>query len=170
VTATPTPRRLLGFPDPVDEVSARLVAGGVVAMSVTAIALDQRWLTGVLAYGFVARVLTGPTLSPLGRLVTQVVRPRLAVAPRPTPGPPKRFAQGIGAAFSLSALVLAIAGAWGPSQVVLAVLAVAASLEAFLGLCLGCKAFAVLMRLGVIPEEVCERCADLWGTGNRTAA
>jgi hypothetical protein len=26
------------------------------------------------------------------------------------------------------------------------------------GLCLGCKAFAVLMRAGVIPEEVCERC------------
>ncbi len=24
--------------------------------------------------------------------------------------------------------------------------------------CLGCKVFAVLMRLGVIPERVCERC------------
>ena len=52
--------RLLGFPDPVNEVSARLVATGVVAMAVPAAALDWRWLTVPLAYGFVARVLTGP--------------------------------------------------------------------------------------------------------------
>jgi hypothetical protein len=47
--------------------------------------------------------------------------------------------------------------------VVLAALVVAASLEAFVGLCLGCKAFAVLMRVGVIPREVCESCDDIWG-------
>jgi hypothetical protein len=29
------------------------------------------------------------------------------------------------------------------------------------GLCLGCRAFDVLMRLGVIPPEVCERCNNL---------
>jgi hypothetical protein len=154
---------IIGFPDPVDEVSARLVAGGVVALSVAAIALDQPWLTAVIAYGFVARVLSGPTLSPLGRLVTRVVRPRLAVAPRPVPGPPKRFAQAIGAAFSLTAAVLALGfGMTGAAWVVLGLLAVAASLEAFLGFCLGCQAFALLMRAGVIPAEVCERCTDLW--------
>src|SRR4051812_30229823 len=54
---------LFEFPDPVNEVSARLVAGGVVAMCV-AILAGQTWLIAVLAYGFVARVLTGPTLSP----------------------------------------------------------------------------------------------------------
>jgi hypothetical protein len=157
-----SPRRLLGFPDPVDEVSARLVAAGVVTMAVLAIGLDWRWLTAVLAYGFVARVLTGPKLSPLGRVVTQVVRPRLDVEPRLVPGPPKRFAQGVGVAFSVTALVLSLAGAWGAAQVVLGLLAVAASLEAFLGLCLGCKAFALLMRAGVIPEEICDRCNDIW--------
>lgn len=162
VTSTPARTGLLGFPDPVDEVSARLVAAGVVTMAVLAVALDWRWLTGVLAYGFVARVLTGPKLSPLGRLVTQVVRPRVDVAPRLVPGPPKRFAQGVGVAFSVTALVLALAGAWGAAQVVLGLLATAAALEAFLGLCLGCKAFALLMRAGVIPDDVCERCGDIW--------
>ncbi|HEY2767618.1 MAG TPA: DUF4395 family protein, partial [Solirubrobacteraceae bacterium] len=68
---------LFSVPNPVNEVSARLVAGGVVLMSVLAIALDQPWLTAVIAYGFVARVLTGPTLSPLGQLVTRVITPRL---------------------------------------------------------------------------------------------
>ena len=161
-STSPSPRRLLGFPDPVDEVSARLVAAGVVTMAVFAVALDWRWLTAVLAYGFVARVLTGPTLSPLGRVVTRVIRPRLAVAPRLVPGPPKRFAQGIGVAFSVTALGLTALGAWGAAQVVLGLLATAAALEAFIGLCLGCKAFALLMRAGVVPDDVCERCNDLW--------
>jgi hypothetical protein len=150
------------FPDPVNEVSARLVAGGVVVMAATALLSDARWLTLVLAYGFVARVLAGPTFSPLGLLVTRVLTPRLGTPPRPVPGPPKRFAQGIGAVFTVSAALLAyVAGSWAAAQAVLAVLLVAASLEAFVGLCLGCKAFALLMRAGVIPESVCERCNDL---------
>jgi hypothetical protein len=138
------------------------VAGGVVVMAVTAIVADQPWVLAVIAYGFVARVASGPTLSPLGQLVTRVVTPRLPVAERPVPGPPKRFAQGVGVAFSLTALVLAVAGQRPAAYVVLGLLVVAASLEAFLGLCLGCRAFAVLMRLGIIPEEVCERCNDIW--------
>jgi hypothetical protein len=161
-------RPFLSFPDPVDEVSARLVATGVVLLAGATVVLGLPWLTVPLAYGFVARVLAGPRLSPLGLLVTRVIRPRLDIAPRPVPGPPKRFAQGIGAAFSLTALVLGWGvGAWGAARVVLALLIVAASLEAFVGLCLGCKAFALLMRLGVIPEEVCERCNDIWATPAR---
>jgi hypothetical protein len=154
---------LFSFPDPVNEVSARLVAGVVVLVALATIVLDQPWLTVPLAYGFVARVLTGPTLSPLGQLVTRVVTPRLGLAPRPVPGPPKRFAQGIGAAFSLTAAVLALGfGARGAAYVVLGLLATAATLESVFGYCLGCKAFALLMRAGVIPESVCERCNDIW--------
>jgi hypothetical protein len=158
----PLASRLFGFPDPVNEVSARLVAAGVATMAVAAVAFDLQWLTVPLAYGFLARVLTGPKASPLGQLVTRVVTPRLGVAPRFVPGPPKRFAQGIGLAFSGTALVLTAVGAWGAAQVVLVLLTTAAVLEAGFGLCLGCHAFAALMRLGVIPEEVCERCNDLW--------
>ena len=154
-----------GFPDPVNEVSARLVAGGVVTLVLATVLLDWKWLTAVLAYGFVARVLTGPKASPLGQLVTRVVTPRLPVEARPVPGPPKRFAQGIGVVFSVGALLLTVGGHWTAAQVVLGLLATAAFLESALGFCLGCKAFALLMRAGVIPEEVCERCNDLWGTG-----
>jgi hypothetical protein len=153
------PGSLFAFPDPVNEVSARLVAGGVVILALVAITTDTRWLTLVLAYGFLARVLTGPTLSPLGQLVTRFVTPRLPVAPKLVPGPPKRFAQGIGAAFTVTAATLTYGfDAWGAAQVVLGLLVVAAGLEAVLGLCLGCKAFALLMRAGVIPQAVCERC------------
>jgi hypothetical protein len=154
---------LFEFPNPVNEVSARLVAAGVVVMAVATIVLDLRWMTVVLAYGFVARVLTGPTLSPLGQLVTRVVTPALGLEPRPVPGPPKRFAQGIGAVFTLTALGLTFgADRFDLAQLVLGALVVAASLEAFAGICLGCKAFAVLMRSGIIPPEVCASCNDIW--------
>jgi hypothetical protein len=155
-------RSLFSFPNPVNEVSARLVAAGVVLMSVLTIGFDLKWMTVVIAYGFVARVLTGPTLSPLGQLVTRVITPRLGLAPRPVAGPPKRFAQGMGAAFSLSALILTGLGYWTAAQAMLGLLVVAATLEAALGICLGCMTFGVLMRAGVVPDEVCERCNDIW--------
>ncbi|HUQ40754.1 MAG TPA: DUF4395 domain-containing protein [Acidimicrobiales bacterium] len=154
--------RLPAFPDPVNEVSARLVAGGVVIMCLATIGLDLRWLTLAIAYGFVARVLAGPTFSPLGQLVTRVVTPRLDVAPRLVPGPPKRFAQAVGVVFSVTALILAFGlDDRSTAYVVLGLLAVAATLESVFGLCLGCKMFALLMRMGVIPQEVCERCNDI---------
>ena len=154
---------LFSFPNPVNEVSARLVAGGVVLMCLATIVLDQPWMTAVIAYGFVARVLTGPTLSPLGQLVTRTVTPRLDVPPKLVPGPPKRFAQGIGAVLSVTAAILALGfGMDGAAYVLLGLVVVAATLESVFAYCLGCQIFAVLMRAGLIPEEVCERCNDIW--------
>src|SRR5580700_8142019 len=168
-TRPSTVRSLFSFPDPVNEVSARLVAGGVVTMAVLTITFDLKWATVVLAYGFVARVLTGPTLSPLGQLVTRVITPRLGLAERPVAGPPKRFAQGMGAAFSVGAVVLTALGYWGAAQLLLGAMVVAASLESFLGFCLGCKVFALLMRVGVVPEEVCARCNNVWAKAPEAA-
>lgn len=155
-------QRLFSFPDPVNEVSARLVAAGVVVLSSVIVFADQTWLVAFLAYGFVARVLTGPTLSPLGRVVTDIVTPRLPITARPTPGPPKRFAQGIGATLSVSAAIAHFGfGAGTLATVLVAAILVAASLEAFAGFCLGCTIFRLLIRLGVVPESVCEACNNL---------
>ncbi len=162
-------RRVFSFPNPVNEVSARLVAGGVVIMAVLTITLNLKWATAVLAYGFVARVLSGPTLSPLGQLVTRVVTPRLGLAERPVAGPPKRFAQGMGVAFSVTALVLTVLGYWGAAQIVLGLLVFAAVLESAFGICLGCKVFAVLMKAGIVPAEVCERCNNIWAASPEAA-
>ena len=163
--------RLFSFPNPVNEVSARLVAAGVVVMCVVTTAFDQAWILVPLAYGFVARVLTGPTLSPLGQLVTRVITPRVPFAPKLVPGPPKRFAQGIGATLSVTALVLHVGfGATGAAYVLVAMILVAATLESVFAYCLGCKIFAVLMRVGVIPESVCEECADIWTRAGARAA
>jgi len=160
-------RSLFSFPNPVNEVSARLVAGGVVVMTALVLILGWHWLLIPLAYGFVARVATGPTLSPLGQLVTRGVTPRLHVN-KPVPGPPKRFAQGIGATLTVSAVILHFGfGATTAANVLVAMVLVAATLESVFAYCLGCKAFALLMRTGVIPEDVCEECNNIW---NRSAA
>lgn len=152
---------LLDFPDPVNDHAARTVAAGVVVLCVATI-LTASWIPlALLVYGFVARVLTGPTLSPLGRLATRVVAPRLGAA-KLVPGPPKRFAQGIGAVFSGTAALLWFGfGLHTAALVVVAMLAVPALAEAALGFCVGCRIFSVLMHLGVIPESVCPECADL---------
>ena len=153
---------MFSFPNPVNDYAARTVATGVVLMCLAAIAFDQPWILVPLAYGFWARVLTGPTLSPLGQLATRVVAPLLPVEPKPVPGPPKRFAQAVGVVFSSSALVLWYGfGEHAASYVVVGLLTCAAFLEAAFGICLGCKVFALLMKAGVIPESVCLECSDL---------
>jgi len=150
--------KIFSFPNPVNETSARIVAGGAVLMGIAFAVTGNGWILAALTYGFVARVLAGPTFSPLGRLATQVITPKLSLEHRLVPGPPKRFAQGVGAAFTITASVLFIAGAYGASQLVIAALVVAAFLESAFAVCLGCIAFGYLMKLGVIPQEVCEEC------------
>jgi Domain of unknown function (DUF4395) len=154
--------RLFSFPNPVNETSARTVAGVVAVLAVVAVAFQQGWLLPVLAYGFVARALTGPRLSPLGLLATRVVTPRLPVEHRYSPGPPKRFAQTIGAVFTVTATVLWFGfGLHTAALALLAVLAAFATLESVFGLCVGCKTFFLAMRLGLVPPSVCEACAGV---------
>ena len=158
---------LFSFPNPVNEVAARAVAAGVAGLCGLTLALSLAagrgwlWLTAVIAYGFLARVLTGPTLSPLGQLATRAVAPAIGRA-KPVPGPPKRFAQGIGAVMSAAAVLAHFAGGFdGVAQVLIAAILVAATLESAFAFCIGCRIFAVLMRLGIIPEQMCADCANV---------
>lgn len=153
--------KVFGFPNPVNETSARIVATGAVLMSALFVVTGNPWVLVPLTYGFIARVLTGPLLSPLGRIATEVITPRMKRKHVLVAGPPKRFAQGIGAAFSIAGSVFWILDMHAASRVVIAMLAGAASLEAFAGFCLGCAIFARLMRWGVIPESVCQECNDI---------
>jgi hypothetical protein len=147
-----------GFPNPVNETSARIVAAGAVLMGTIFAITGNGWILVPLTYGFVARVLSGPKFSPLGRIATQVITPRIKVQHRFVAGPPKRFAQAVGATFSIVASVLMLVGAETAARFVIAGLVGAAFLESAFAVCLGCIMFGWLMRAGVIPEDVCEEC------------
>ena len=153
--------KIFGFPNPVNETSARIVAAGAVSICVLFLFTQSGWVLVPLTYGFWARVLTGPKLSPLGRLSTQVITPRLKFDHKFSAGAPKRFAQGMGTAFSTVASVLWVLGFETGATVTIIMLAAAASLEAFAGFCCGCAIFAQLMRWNLVPESVCLDCADI---------
>ncbi len=166
--------RLFSFPHPVNEVAARFVAGGVVIFTSAAVLLGHyagwHWMMVPLAYGFLARVLTGPKLSPLGLFVTKWLVPKLGNPNKAVAGPPKRFAQLLGLGFSTTALVLHFGfGLTGAAWVVLGMLIGAAFLESVFAFCLGCRIFGVLMRVGVIPQSVCADCADFDARNRRPA-
>ncbi len=162
-----SPRRTItttfAFPAVVNEKAARVVAAGVTLVGLVTLVTGWYWLTIPLALGFLARVLAGPTLSPLARLATAAVAPRLGV-PKLVPGPPKRFAQAVGLVLTLSA---AAAGVVFDQGVVvsglLVVLVTFATLEAAIGFCAGCWTFYQLTRVGVIPAAACLACADIRG-------
>ncbi|HVA69873.1 MAG TPA: DUF4395 domain-containing protein [Acidimicrobiales bacterium] len=149
------------FPNPVNEAAARTVAIGVVLMSVVALVTGSAWILILLTYGFLARVLAGPKISPLGQFAVRVSAPRITHWQRSVPGPPKRFAQSMGLALSLAALVTWLSAGWLDARWILLPLIAAAALEGFAGYCVGCTIFGWLMRVGLIPESVCVECGDL---------
>jgi hypothetical protein len=153
--------KFFSFPNPVNDAAARTVGFGVVVMALAAIWFNQPRILVPLTYGFLARVAAGPKISPLGWFAVNVAAPRLPSLEKFVPGPPKRFAQAIGAAFSVTASIVTITAGFSAGRWVLVPLIAAASLEAFLGYCLGCAIFARLMKFGIIPESVCEDCADI---------
>ena len=151
---------LLKFPNPVNEYAARSVAAMVVVLCSATLVFQAQWLLWALALGFLARVASGPRFSPFGQLATKVIAPRIG-PPKLVPGPPKRFAQAIGATLSVAAVIAFSVGAPTLSWVLVGMITVAALLESALGLCLGCAIFGRLQAIGLIPASVCEACNNI---------
>jgi len=165
------------FPAVVDDVTVRLIAAVVLVIGVIALATQQWWLYAVLAVDFSLRAALGPSVSPIARLVQRWIRPAVSAAKRPTAGPPKRFAATIGAVMTVAATVLWVvalvtgsSGATAGVVVIGAVMVLFPALESIFGICVGCILFSGLMRLGVIPEEVCLECADITKRRDRLVA
>ena len=155
--------QLFSFPNPVNDYAARAVAGAVIILvilfEITANSKFGEFLLLFITYGFLARVLTGPTLSPIGLLATKIIVPVLGSPSKPVPGPPKRFAQFIGLLISvLATIAIFVFDSPTSARYLMAILCFFASLESILGFCAGCFVFGWLMKLNLIPESVCESC------------
>ena len=149
------------FPNPANETSARLVAGGVVLISAAFLITNSTVILLALTYGFAARVVAGPAFSPLALIVTRIITPKLNFNHKFVPGPPKRFAQTIGLTFAATALILSSLDYSLAAKLVIVALIFAATLESVFAICLGCIMFSFLMKRGVIPQSVCESCNDI---------
>ena len=132
-----TINNLFSFPNPVNEFSARFVAGMVSILTIATILTENQFVAGFLLYGFLARVATGPTLSPMGLLATRVIVPVLGNPTKLVAGPPKRFAQTIGLVFSATAFIMLMLDFVLIFQITLSILVIFALLESFAGFCAG---------------------------------
>ncbi|XDD49041.1 DUF4395 domain-containing protein [Leptospira sp. WS92.C1] len=149
------------FPDIVNEYAARSVAGLVLILALATLWTQSVWFNLALLYGFAARVLYGPKFSLFAKVAIHGIVPLFKLGNRPTAGPPKRFAQSIGFLFSLTSLLLLINGQILAFEIGIGILAFFALLESTLGFCAGCFVFGYLMRWGIIPQEICEKCNHL---------
>ena len=155
---------IFSFPHPVNEVAARIVAGMVVVLCAIFLVTQFLPLLLFLIYGFLARVISGPTLSLFGLLATKIIVPyigKLGVKEKLVPGPPKRFAQSIGLLLSAIALVFYLIDVSLVANSLISIILIFAILESCLSFCAGCYVFQRLMTWGLIPEDTCEKCNNI---------
>ena len=118
----------------------------LVAILVTAGTVVATVLTAVQAGLFLWGAAAGVTRTPHARVFTALVRPRL-VAPDHLEDPaPPRFAQAVGAAFTLVALVAFLAGGTVVGEIAIGFALVAATLNAVFRFCLGCELYLLILR------------------------
>lgn len=145
VRVSPTPTRT-----EVDPRGLRFTA--VVTSVVLAVALATLGtplataLIGVQAVVFVLGTVLGPARSPYGLVFRHVIRPRIGPPEMLEDARPPRFAQAVGATFTVVALAAALLGADVVAAVATGFALAAALLNATIGFCLGCELYLVARR------------------------
>jgi len=133
----------------IDPRGPQLTAGITAVVLVAILLLPSPWaavLTGAQAVLFAIGATRGVQHTPHAWFFRNVVRPRLS-APEELEDPaPPRFAQGVGLAFTLVALVAYTSGLTLLGQVAIGFALVAALLNAVFRLCLGCELYLLIKR------------------------
>lgn len=157
------------IPEPVVRGVASLVCVLLAAVLAASASLDAPWIAGtaslMLCLDFLLRALGRPSLSPLAALSRRLQGRVFSFRHRLIAARPKRFAAGIGAALTALATLSWLLGARAPLLALLGLLLVFSFLEAAFRFCAGCKIFALLVRAGLLREEVCYDCVFPGGEG-----
>ena len=143
----------------VKEEIVRGVALQVFILSLVAIFTSHIVPIIILLTDFIIRVLLHPSYSPLVWISGKVINPIVKYRKRIITFKPKRFAAGIGIFMSALALYFYIVDLSVLKNIVLSILALFSFLETFFKFCAGCKIFGLLIKLKILPEEVCEDCS-----------
>lgn len=122
--------------------------GALITMVMFAIVLitGNLWVLGVQAVVFAAGALFGLRYSPYGMIYRWLVRPRLGPPAELEAEAPPRFAQAVGLAFAIIAIIGYASGLVLLGMAAVAAGLVAAVLNGVFGLCLGCELYLIIRR------------------------
>ena len=124
-------------------VTTVVLALALVLVGTTAGTVLIAWQTLVFALG----AIVGLQAQPYGIVFRRVIRPRLSPPTEMEDAAPPRFAQAVGLAFLVVALVASLLGATVVATVAVAFALAAAFLNAAFGFCLGCEVYLLGKRL-----------------------
>ncbi len=145
-TTAPLPT---GAPAGIDPRGPQVTAAITAVVLAVVLLLPSPWaaaLTGVQAVLFAVGATRGVQHTPHAWLFRHLVRPRLAPPSELEDPAPPRFAQAVGLAFTLVALVGFASGVTLLGQVAIGFALVAALLNAVFRFCLGCEMYLLLKR------------------------
>ena len=105
------------------------------------------WVAAFQAVVFAIGAFKGPQFTPYAFIYRSLIKPRLKSSLRTEDVRPPKFAQSIGLAFAIVAIVGAATGSSVVFSVAVAAALAAAFLNAAFDFCLGCQVYLILARL-----------------------
>lgn len=138
----------------IDPRGPRFTASVTAAVLIAAL-LSPRWISVAIlttqALFFTIGVWRGVQFTPTGIIFRRFIRPRLAPSGDFEDARPPRFAQGVGLAFAVVAVLGYASGSSAVGALATGFALVAALLNAVFGLCLGCELYLLVRRAGSTP-------------------
>ncbi len=131
-------------PDRINENVARVAAFYTIALSVIGLATGSYLLFFALGIDFALRSFTPGDSSPIRR-ISKLTAQLLSLGQKPTDAAPKKFAAGVGLAFSFAIAILFALQLPTTALILGAVLLFCAALEGFVGFCVGCMVYSALV-------------------------
>lgn len=133
-------------PEPADERVVRMSASLTVMLLLTGLFSNLQWISLLLCFDFFIRGFTQLPISPLRRAARAQVR-IFRLKPKPINAAPKIFAAKIGFILSAAITILSFSGVHTAARLVAELMVLAAGLEAFLGICLGCHLYSLTQKI-----------------------
>jgi hypothetical protein len=131
----------------IDARGPRFSAALTTVVLAIALVTGSIWVAAFQAVVFAIGAFKGPQFTPYALIYRTFIKPRLKSPLRTEDVRPPKFAQSIGLAFALVAVIGAVAGSSVVFTVAVAGALAAAFLNAAFDFCLGCQVYLLLARL-----------------------
>ncbi len=133
-------------PQTANERVVRMTALITVVILLTGLFSNLKWIALLLSFDFFIRGFTTLPISPLRRGARAQVK-ILRLKPKMINAGPKIYAAKIGFFMALIITILSFAGLRAPARIMAEIMVLAAGLEAFLGICLGCHLYSLTQKV-----------------------